>query len=76
MTSVHSPLPPRSAPVAIASRPCLLASTGKLHLEGLMTADWTKLDNKMRFVTAVVTGKLKISNRKKADLVAQLRKVS
>ena len=41
-----------------------------------MTADWTKLDNKMRFVTAVVTGKLKISNRKKADLVAQLRKVS
>ena len=46
----------------------------KLHLSELLTSEWTKLDNKMRFVLAVISGELKISNRKKADLVQQLVK--
>ena len=46
----------------------------KQHLVDELTAAWTKLDNKMRFVNAVVSGALKIANRKKADLVAQLVK--
>lgn len=46
----------------------------KLHLAEQLTNDWTKLDNKMRFVNEVVTGKLKISNRKKLELVAHLQK--
>ena len=45
-----------------------------MHLSEKMTAEWSKLDNKMRFVRAVVEGKLKIANRKKAELVAQLQK--
>ena len=46
----------------------------KQYLVDELTAAWTKLDNKMRFVNAVVSGALKIANRKKADLVAQLVK--
>ena len=46
----------------------------KLHLSEVLTADWSKLDNRMRFVAAVVAGSLKIANVKKAVLVATLQK--
>jgi len=46
----------------------------KLHLSEQLTSDWSKLDNKMRFVQAVIDGKLKIAKRKKSELVAQLQK--
>lgn len=35
-----------------------------------------KLNNQARFVQMIVSGELKISNRKKADIVADLRKKS
>ena len=38
-----------------------------------LTHDWTKLDNKVRFITEIVDGKLKIQNRKKADILSDLR---
>ncbi|EOD22469.1 hypothetical protein EMIHUDRAFT_458166 [Emiliania huxleyi CCMP1516] len=44
----------------------------KLHLQDKLTGEWSKLDNRMRFVLAVISGELKIANRKKADLVAEL----
>ena len=34
----------------------------KLHLSELLTGEWTKLDNKTRFVLAVISGELKISS--------------
>lgn len=40
----------------------------------MLTQDWSKLDNKLRFVLAVVAGQLKIGGRKKAELVLQLQK--
>ena len=46
----------------------------KLHLSEMLTQDWSKLDNKLRFVLAVVAGQLKIGGRKKAELVQQLQK--
>ena len=46
----------------------------KLHLSEMLTQDWSKLHNKLRFVLAVVAGQLKIGGRKKAELVLQLQK--
>ena len=46
----------------------------KLHLSEQLTHAWSKLDNRMRFVLAVISGELKIANVKKADLVERLRK--
>ena len=46
----------------------------KLHLCEVLTKEWTKLDNRVRFILAVVDGKLKISNVKKDILVATLHK--
>lgn len=44
----------------------------KVHLQDKLGAEWSKLDNRMRFVLAVLSGELKIANRKKAELVAEL----
>jgi DNA topoisomerase-2 len=46
----------------------------KAHLLSRLTEEWEKLDNKVRFITAVVDSKLKVSNRKKSDLLADLNK--
>lgn len=39
-----------------------------------MTLEWTKLDNKVRFIEEIISGKLIIQNRKKIDIVADLKK--
>ena len=46
----------------------------KMKLSESLTEQWSKLDNRMRFVLAVVSGELKISNVKKAVLVETLKK--
>ncbi|KAG5180151.1 topoisomerase [Tribonema minus] len=45
----------------------------KEHLLARMQKEWMRLDNKVRFVVAVVQGKLEVRNRKKSELLAQLR---
>jgi DNA topoisomerase-2 len=45
----------------------------KLHLLGKLTEEWEKLDNKVRFILAVIAGKLVVSNRKKIELLGELR---
>ncbi len=45
----------------------------KAHLLSVFQKDWSKLDNKVRFINAVVDGRMKINNRKKADLLAELK---
>jgi DNA topoisomerase-2 len=46
----------------------------KAHLAEKITSEWDKLDNRVKFVTAVIAGELVVANRKKQDLVADLRK--
>ena len=46
----------------------------KAHLAEKLTAEWDKLDNRVRFVTAVISGELVVANRKKRDLEEDLRK--
>ncbi|KJE90404.1 DNA topoisomerase II [Capsaspora owczarzaki ATCC 30864] len=38
-----------------------------------LTEEWTRLDNKVRFIQAVIKGDLVISNRKRADLMRDLK---
>ncbi|KAJ3316673.1 DNA topoisomerase 2, partial [Blyttiomyces sp. JEL0837] len=38
-----------------------------------MTAEWNKLDNKVRFIESIISGDLKVQNRKKADIVRDLK---
>ena len=45
----------------------------KAYLAAKLTEEWEKLDNKVRFILAVVHGELVVSNRKKADILAELR---
>lgn len=45
----------------------------KAHLTAKLTEEWARLDNKARFVTAVIRGEMVIANRKKLDLVADLK---
>ena len=42
------------------------------HLQ-VATADLTRLDNMVRFITSVISGSLKISNRKRAEVLAELQ---
>ena len=44
----------------------------KLYLSDVLTQAWTKLDNKVRFIREVTSGKLIVSNRKKDELLAEL----
>lgn len=39
-----------------------------------MTLDWTRLNNKVRFITEIIDGKLVVQNRKKTDLLQELIK--
>ena len=39
----------------------------------MATADLTRLNNMVRFITSVISGSLKISNRKRADVLAELQ---
>jgi len=45
----------------------------KAHLTSRLGEDWQKLDNKVRFILAVISGKLVVANRKKADLMLELK---
>ena len=46
----------------------------KEYLTTKLSEEWEKLDNKVRFILAVVDGKLKVSNRRKQDLLRELSK--
>lgn len=39
-----------------------------------LTTEWEKLENKVRFITEIIEGKLVVSNRKKPDLLKELNK--
>ncbi len=39
-----------------------------------LTQEWTKLDNKVRFITEIIQGKLIVQNRKKAEIMDDLRR--
>eukprot|EP00051_Salpingoeca_urceolata_P016686 m.223370 g.223370 ORF g.223370 m.223370 type:complete len:1511 (+) comp18752_c0_seq2:97-4629(+) len=45
----------------------------KAWLGDQLTMEWTKLDNKVRFILAVIDGSLVISNRKKKELLKELQ---
>lgn len=45
----------------------------KQALANDLTADYTKLNAKVRFITMVIKGEMKISNRPKKDIFAELR---
>jgi DNA topoisomerase-2 len=42
-------------------------------LAGQLTLEWTRLDNRVRFITEIVEGRLVVQNRKRADILAELR---
>jgi DNA topoisomerase II len=45
----------------------------KNHLSLKLSDDWEKLENKMRFILAVIHGELVVSNRKKSDILSELQ---
>jgi DNA topoisomerase-2 len=45
----------------------------KAHLLQQMTFDLTRLENKVRFISEIIAGSLVVQNRKRADLMADLR---
>jgi DNA topoisomerase-2 len=45
----------------------------KNHLSLKLSDDWEKLENKMRFILAVIHGELIVSNRKKSDILRELQ---
>jgi DNA topoisomerase II len=45
----------------------------KIHLANKLSEEWEKLDNRVRFILAVVHGELIVSNRKKKDILAELK---
>ena len=48
----------------------------KDYLAGKLTEEFEKLDNKVKFIVAVCTGKLVVSNRKKEELLKELKSTS
>jgi DNA topoisomerase-2 len=44
----------------------------KDHLADQLTQEWTRLDNKVRFITEIIQGKLVVQNKKKAEILAEL----
>ena len=48
-------------------------SKRKAHLEGKLEDEWSKLDNKVRFVLAVIEGDFVVSNRPRKQLLEDLR---
>jgi len=47
----------------------------KAHLVEELTRDWQKLENRVRFIEEIASGKLKIQNKKKSQLVVELLNV-
>eukprot|EP01135_Chromosphaera_perkinsii_P010658 Nk52_evm58s2192 gene=Nk52_evmTU58s2192 len=45
----------------------------KSHLADCLTEEWSRLDNKVRFILSIINGELVISNRKKDALLAELK---
>ena len=45
----------------------------KDHLVKTLSAEWSKLDNRVRFILMVISRELVISNRKKAELLEELK---
>jgi DNA topoisomerase-2 len=45
----------------------------KAHLLQQMTFDLTRLENKVRFISEIISGSLIVQNRKRVDLMADLR---
>lgn len=45
----------------------------KLHLISKLTEEFEKLDNKARFIKSVINGSLVVANRKKSDLLNELK---
>ena len=45
----------------------------KNHLSLKLSEDWEKLENKMRFILAVIHGELIVSNRKKTEILQELQ---
>jgi DNA topoisomerase-2 len=46
----------------------------KEWMADVLTKDWTRLDNRVRFVLEIIEGKLIVQNRKKVDIIADLLK--
>ena len=46
----------------------------KEHLANKLTEDYERLDNKVRFVEAVINGTLVVSNRKREELLVELKR--
>eukprot|EP00604_Paraphysomonas_vestita_P002078 CAMPEP_0174819746 /NCGR_PEP_ID=MMETSP1107-20130205/3173_1 /TAXON_ID=36770 /ORGANISM="Paraphysomonas vestita, Strain GFlagA" /LENGTH=901 /DNA_ID=CAMNT_0016033833 /DNA_START=245 /DNA_END=2951 /DNA_ORIENTATION=- len=46
----------------------------KNYLASKFSEEWEKIDNRVRFILAVVHGELVVSNRKKKDLLAELKR--
>eukprot|EP01033_Poteriospumella_lacustris_P010996 gene10996-7824_t len=46
----------------------------KTHLLGKLTNEWDKLDNKVRFLLAVIRGDIVVANRKKTELLNDLKR--
>ena len=44
----------------------------KAHIEGVLKMEWSKLDNKARFVQMVIDGSIKITKRKRKELLQEL----
>ena len=64
--SNHAALLPRGAGV--------LTLPSALHGWQAAEADLLRISNKVRFILAVVSGQLRISNRRKADIEAELER--
>ena len=45
----------------------------KNHLALKLSEEWEKLENKMRFILAVIHGEIVVSNRKKSDILRELQ---
>ena len=46
----------------------------KEHLLEKLRQEWTKLENKTRFIKAIISGDLRVQNRKRCDIISDLRR--
>ena len=68
----QSPLLRRSTAACCAARPCSPRPALPPPPPQAAEADLLRISNKVRFILAVVSGALKLSNRRKADVEAEL----
>ncbi|KAG0249676.1 DNA topoisomerase 2 [Actinomortierella ambigua] len=45
----------------------------KEYMTDILTREWTRLDNKVRFILMIISGELMVQNRKKAAIISDLR---